>query len=102
LIAVIWVWHCVVNGQLPVNNFDPYHPHYIPYYTSAFVNQPDQNNYEGTAAHLGESNSLPNAPNTKNFFFQGPILLKIRQLEATTASLLQQLKGRQASKSPKP
>lgn len=94
LVAFIWILHCVVYGQLPLNNFDPYHhPYYIPY-TSTFINQPaTQINDKTEARGTGE---LGNQQNLRNFFgnsFNSAISLKIKQLEETTASLARQLKG---------
>jgi hypothetical protein len=91
LVAFIWILHCVVYGQLPLNNFDPYlHPYYIPY-TSTFINQPaTQINDKTEARGTGE---LGNQQNLRNFFGNSAISLKIKQLEETTASLARQLKG---------
>jgi hypothetical protein len=93
LVAFIWILHCaVVYGQLPLNNFDPYHhPYYIPY-TSTFINQPaiTQINDKMEARGTGE---LGNQQNLRNFFGNSAISMKIKQLEETTASLERQLKG---------
>ena len=45
-----------------------------------------------------KNDELHNTPNTRSLFLQGPILLKIKQLESIIASLAKQLIGIQASK----
>ncbi|EFX82175.1 hypothetical protein DAPPUDRAFT_316776 [Daphnia pulex] len=93
LIAVFSVWLFVVYGQIPVNNFDPYHAYYNPY-TSTFTNQPIRHVNDGTAAQQsGETGEFKNNPSIRDLFYQGAIFLRIKQLEATTASLARQLKG---------
>ena len=78
MIVIIWVWHCAVYGQSPVD-----HPYYVPY-ISTFVTQPhNQQNYEETVDQLLERISP----------FQGAIFIKMKKLEAITANLAKQLKG---------
>jgi hypothetical protein len=96
LIAVFSVWLFVVYGQIPFNNFDPYHAYYIPY-TSTFTNQPIKHVNDGTAAQSGGTTEFKNHPNIRDLFYQGGIFLRIRQLEETTASLASQLKGKKKS-----
>jgi hypothetical protein len=96
LIAVFSVWLFVVYGQIPFNNFDPYHAYYIPY-TSTFTNQPIKHVNDGTAAQSGETGEFKINPSIRNLFNQGSIFLRIRQLEETTASLASQLKGKKKS-----
>jgi hypothetical protein len=93
LIAVFSVWLFVVYGQIPFNNFDPYHAYYIPH-TSTFTNQPIKHVNDGTAAQSGGTTEFKNHPNIRDLFYQGVIFFKIKQLEATTASLARQLKGK--------
>jgi hypothetical protein len=96
LIAVFSVWLFVVYGQIPVNNFDPYHAYYNPY-TSTFPNQPIKHVNGGTAAQSGETIEFKINPSIRDLFYQGGIYLRIKQLEATTASLASQLKGNKKS-----
>jgi hypothetical protein len=80
LIVIIWVWHCAAYGQLSVYN----NPYYIPY-ISTFVTQPhNYQTYDETFDQLLERNSP----------FQGALFVKIRKLEAITANLAKQLKGK--------
>jgi hypothetical protein len=92
LIAVFSVWLFAVYGQIPFNNFDPYHAYYIPH-TSTFTNQPIRHVNDGTAVQSGETGEFKNHPSIRDLFYQGAIFFKIKQLEATTASLARQLKG---------
>jgi hypothetical protein len=94
LIAIIWVWHCVVYGQLAVSNFHPYNPYNIPHYTSTIISQPTNQNYaEMEAQLLGGTDELGNIPNTRNSPFQGVIFFQIKRHQATMAKLAKQLKG---------
>jgi hypothetical protein len=79
-----------------MNNFHPYHPYNIPYYTSTVIStQPTNQNYaEMEAQLLGGTDNLRNIPNMRNSPFQGVIFLQIKRLQATTANLLKQLKGK--------
>jgi hypothetical protein len=96
LIAVFSVWLFAVYGQIPFNNFDPYHAYYIPH-TSTFTNQPIQHVNDGTAAQSGETGEFENNPSISDLYYRGGIFLRIRQLEETTASLASQLKGNKKS-----
>ena len=72
----------MVYGQLPVNN-----PYYIPF-ASTFVTQPHyQQNYDGMVLVGNEELLERISP------FQGTIFVKMKRLEAITASLAKQLKG---------
>jgi hypothetical protein len=83
LIAIIWVWHCVAYGQLPVHS-----PYYIPY-ISTFVTQPQNHqNYDETILGRDAGELLE-----RNSPFQGAIFVKMKKLEAISANLAKQLKG---------
>jgi hypothetical protein len=83
LIAIIWVWHCVAYGQLPVHS-----PYYIPY-ISTFVTQPHNHpNYNGTILGRDAGKLLE-----RSFPFQGALFVKMKKLEAITANLAKHLKG---------
>lgn len=43
---------------------------------------------------LGGTDELGNIPNMRNSPFQGVIFLQIKRLQATTANLVKQLKGK--------
>jgi hypothetical protein len=96
LIAVFSVWLFAVYGQIPFNNFDPYHAYYNPY-NSTFTNQPIRHVNDGTAAQSGETGEFKNHPNIRDLFYQGAIFLRLKKIEATTASLASQLKGKKKS-----
>ena len=84
MIAIIWVWHCVVYGQLSVHS-----PYYIPFiYT--FVTQPHcHQNYDDGTVLGGNAGELLE----RNSPFQGALFKRIRRLEAIAANLAKQLKG---------
>jgi hypothetical protein len=85
LIAIIWVWRCVVNGQLPVDK-----PFFHFAYPSMFINQPIRPQNDGMEAQLFNRNGELFG---RRSLFQGVILLEIKRLQATTTSLARQLKG---------
>jgi hypothetical protein len=82
LIAIIWVWHCVAYGQLPVHS--PYHIPYI----STFVTPHKHQNYDETILGRDAGELLERISP-----FQGAIFVKMKKLEAITANLAKQLKG---------
>ena len=82
MITIIWVWHCVAYGQLPVHS--PYHIPYI----STFVTPHKHQNYDESILGRDAGELLE-----RNSPFQGAIFVKMKKLEAISANLAKQLKG---------
>jgi hypothetical protein len=82
LITIIWVWHSVAYGQLPV------HSHYHIPYISTFVTPHKHQNYDESILGRDAGELLERISP-----FQGAIFLKMKKLEAITANLAKQLKG---------
>ncbi|XP_046448035.1 uncharacterized protein LOC124196842 isoform X6 [Daphnia pulex] len=82
LVVFVWIWHCAVYGQLPLNNVD-YNP-----YTSTFLSQPTKQIRAARA-----TGRLGNPQNIRDALSLSAISLQLnKQIEATTASLASQLK----------
>ena len=82
MITIIWVWHSVAYGQLPV------HSHYHIPYISTFVTPHKHQNYDETILGRDAGELLERISP-----FQGAIFVKMKKLEAITANLAKQLKG---------
>ncbi|XP_046640766.1 uncharacterized protein LOC124326145 isoform X3 [Daphnia pulicaria] len=82
LVVFVWIWHCAVYGQLPLNNVD-YNP-----YTSTFLSQPTKQIRAARA-----TGRLGSPQNIRDALSLSAISLQLnKQIEATTASLASQLK----------